>query len=81
MEQGLYAQLVIISRKYYDNKKVKEKTKKYNFQRKSAKSIRWFDLDHEWLEENVRTHESYYHGLFSIKNKLGTKRRKHIHYL
>ena len=32
-------------------------TKKYNFQEKSARSRHWFDLDHEWLEENPMTRE------------------------
>ena len=48
-EQGLYEQVLTTRRKNYKNKKEKEKTKN-NFQEKSAISIRWFDLDHEWLE-------------------------------
>ena len=40
----------MIHQKYSDNNKEKESKK--NFQGKSARSIRWFDLDHEWLEEN-----------------------------
>ena len=48
MEQGLYSQVVMIRRKDSDNKKEKEKTKEYNCQGKSAISIHWFDLDHEW---------------------------------
>ena len=55
MEQGLYAQVVMIRQKDSENKKEKENTKKYNFQGKSAGSRRWFDLDHEWLEENFMT--------------------------
>ena len=47
IEQGLYAQVVMILQRESDNKK--EKTKKYNFQGKSVRSIRWFYLDHEWL--------------------------------
>ena len=54
MEQGLYGQVVMIFRKDSDNKKEREKTKKYNTQEKSARSIRWFDLDHEWLEEKFQ---------------------------
>ena len=46
-EQGLYAQLVMIHRNDSDNKKEKENTEKYNFQGQSARSVRWFDLDHE----------------------------------
>ena len=55
MEQGLYAQVIMIRRKDYDNKVEKEKTNKYNFQGQSARSICWFDLDHQWLEANFRT--------------------------
>ena len=51
MEQGLYAQVVMIRWKDLYNKKEKENTKKYNSQGKSARSKRWFDLDHEWSEE------------------------------
>ena len=35
----------------------KNKTKKYKFQGQSARSIRWFDLDYEWLEEIFRKRE------------------------
>ena len=47
MEQGLYAQVVMIRRKESDNKKGIENIKKHNFQGQSARSGRWFDLDHE----------------------------------
>ena len=57
MEQGLNAQVVMIHRKDSDNKKEKENIKIYNFPGQSAKSICWFDLDHDWLEENIRTRE------------------------
>ena len=57
MEQILFAQVVMIHQKDYDNKKEKEKTKKYNFQRQSTRSICWFDIDHEWLEEKFSTSE------------------------
>ena len=56
MEQGLYAQLVMIGQKDPD-KKGKGKDQEYNFQGQSARPIRWFDLDHEWLEENFSTRE------------------------
>ena len=49
-EQGFYAQVVMISRRESDDKKEKEKTNKYNFQGKSARSRRLFDLNHEWSE-------------------------------
>ena len=57
MEQGLYAQVIMIRRREIDDKKGKEKTKKCNFQGQSARSRRWFNLDHEWSEENFRTCE------------------------
>ena len=47
MEHGLYAQRVMVHLRKSDDKKEKEKTKKYNFQEKSARSRCWFDLDHE----------------------------------
>ena len=50
MEQGLYAQVVMILRKDPENKKEKENTNKQNFQGKSTRSRHWFDLDPEWLE-------------------------------
>ena len=56
-EQGLNAQVVMICRKYLDNKREKENTKKYNVQGQSARSIRWFDPDHERLEESFSTRE------------------------
>ena len=49
MEQGLYAQVVIILQKESENKKEKKNTKKYNFQVQSARSRCWFNLGHEWL--------------------------------
>ena len=61
MKQGLYEQVVMIRRKDSDNKKENENTKIYNFQRKSAISIRWFHLNHEWREENFRTNEMYFY--------------------
>ena len=68
MEQGLYAQVVMIFRKESEDKKEKENTKKYNFQGKSARSRRWFDLDYVWLEENFRTREpDFYKKLYQAK--------------
>ena len=57
MEQGLYAQVVMICRKDLDNKKENENTKEYNFQGKSARSICWFYIYHEWLVETFSTSE------------------------
>ena len=60
MEQGLYAQVVIFFQKDLDNKKERGNIKKYNFQGQSAGSIFWFDIDHEWLENNlVNVHQIY----------------------
>ena len=68
MEQGLYSQVVMIHRRESDDKKEKEKTKKYTFQGQSARSRSWFDLDNEWLEENFRTREPYfYRKLYQIR--------------
>ena len=57
MEQGMYAQVVMILQMDSNYKKEKEKNKKYNFQGKSARSRRQFDIDHQWLEDNLRTRE------------------------
>ena len=71
-EQGLYAQVVMIRRKDSEYKKGKEKenTNKYNFQIQSERLRRLFDLDHEWLEENSRTHKPDYYKHF-IRLNLG----------
>ena len=69
----------MIRQKGLDNKKGNENTKKYIFQGHYARSIRWFDLDHEWLEENFRTREPYLY-----KNRIKRIRgedKKHIKYL
>ena len=47
----------MICRKDSNNKKEKEKTKKYKYQGKYARSRCWFDLDHKWLEVNFMTRE------------------------
>ena len=58
----------MIRKKESQNKKEKGKTKKYELQGKSARSRRWFDLDHEWLEENFMTREPYFYLKKSKKN-------------
>ena len=79
IEQCLYAQVVMIHRKDPDNKKEKEKTKTYDFQGKSARSTRWFDLDHEWLEENFRTREpDFYKKVYQEKIKGDDKKTYQI---
>ena len=50
--------VVTICRKYLDNKKGRENTKKYHFQGKSAREKGWFDLDYEWLK-NIFVHLDY----------------------
>ena len=40
--------------------------------------MRWFDLDHERLEENLGTREPDFYKNF-IKKILGVVRRKHTH--
>ena len=57
LEQGLYAQVVIIRRRESDDIKEKYKTKKYNFQGQSARTKHWFNIDHEWLKEKFMTSE------------------------
>ena len=57
LENGLYAQLVMIRQRQSYDKKVKNNTNKYNFQEQSAKTKHWFDIDHEQLKENFMTRE------------------------
>ena len=56
-EQGFYPQVVMIHQRESDDKKEKRKYQKHNFQGQPSQSRRWFDHDHEWLEENFRTRE------------------------
>ena len=59
MEQGLYAQVVMISRKglklIAENKNKNEA--KFKFQGQSSRSQYWFDLDFDWTEVNFSTLE------------------------
>ena len=52
LEQGLYAQVVMLIRKESDDKNEKDKTNKYKFQGQSARTKHWFDLNHERLKTN-----------------------------
>ena len=71
MGKWLYAQVVMISRKYFDNKKeIYIYIYIYNFQGQSARLILWFDLNHERLEENFRKRGRYIYKN-SIKKILG----------
>ena len=67
MEQVLYAQVFMISRKdlklIAENKNKNEA--KFNFQGQSARSQHWFDLGFDWIEVNFSTNEPYlYKKLF-----------------
>ena len=57
LENGLYAQVVMILRRELDDVKEKYKRKIYNFQEQSEKTKHWFGLDHERLKENFITRE------------------------
>ena len=70
----------MIRRKDSNNKKESKNTKKYNFKGKSARSIRWFDLDHKCLEENLVTREPNFYEKFN-KIILGVMMKNHINYL
>ena len=61
MENGLYIKLVMIHRRDSYDKKEKDKTKKYNYQGKSARIKHQFNLDHEWLKGNFMTREPYFY--------------------
>ena len=62
--------VVTIIQNYLDNKIENENTKKYQLQGRSARSTRWFDLDHEWLEETFYTREP---DLYKPLCKMNTK--------
>ena len=60
MEQGLYAQVIMLRRKYFDffaTDQIKNEAK-FKFQGQSARSQRWFDLDFGWIEVNFSTSET-----------------------
>ena len=50
VENGFYEKLVMIRLRGSDAKRVKYKTKKYNFQGQSERTKHLFDLDHETLK-------------------------------
>ena len=58
-EQGLYAQVVMISRKNLkfiaENKNINEAN--FKFQGQSARSQRWFDLELDCIKVDFSTHE------------------------
>ena len=59
MEQGLYAQVIMLVRKDLKfvaaDKNINED--KFKFQGQSAISQRWFDIDFDWIEVNFSTRE------------------------
>ena len=61
--KGLYAQVVILSRKglriIEENKNKNEA--EFKFQGQSVRSQRWFDIDFDWIELNFSTHEPVFH--------------------
>ena len=59
MDQGLYAQVIMIRRKdlkFVATDKNKNEAK-FKFQGQSARSQRWFDLDLDWIEVYFSTRE------------------------
>ena len=66
MEQGLYAQVVMLRRKYLkfvvENKNKNEA--KFKFQGQSARSQRWFDIDFDWIEVNFNTCQPNFYKKF-----------------
>ena len=59
IEQGLYAQVIMICRKYlkiFESNKSKNEAKS-KFQGQSARSKCWFDIDYDWIEVNFSTGE------------------------
>ena len=52
MEQGLYAQVIIICRKYlkFVVTDKNQNEAKFKFQGQYARSQRWFDLDSDWMK-------------------------------
>ena len=59
MEQGLYAQVIMLRRKYlkcFATDKNKNEAK-FKFQCQSARSQQWFGLDLDWIEVSFSTRE------------------------
>ena len=65
-EQGLYAQVVKLRRKYLklitENKNKNQV--KFKFQGLSARSQRWFDLDFDWFKVNFSTRRPDLYNIF-----------------
>ena len=80
LEQGLYAQVVMIRISNLDDTKEKYKTKRFNFQGQSAITKHQFDLDHKWLKETFMAHEPYFYKIY-IKLNLGVIKNTTIKHL
>ena len=66
MEQGLYAQVIMLRRKHLKfvaTDKNKNEAK-FKFQGQSARSQSWFDLDFDLIEVNFITHEPDFYNFF-----------------
>ena len=68
MEQGLYAQVIMLRRedlKFFATDKIKNEDK-FKFQGQYARSQQWFDLDLDWIEVNFSTRKpDFYKETFS----------------
>ena len=67
MEKVLYAQVVVIRRKYlkFNEANNNNNEAKFKFQGQSARSQRWFDLGFDWIGVNFITCEpDFYRKLF-----------------
>ena len=78
-EQGLYAQVVML---YWKDLNITEKNKnkneyKFKFQGQSARSQRWFDLDIDYIEENL-SHMNLIYIERSIKGTIKQKIQIHL---
>ena len=71
-EQGLYAQVVMLFRNYFN---ITEETKnknedKFKFQGQSTRSQRWFDIDFDYIEEKFSTCETdFYKKIFQRRDE------------
>ena len=69
MEQGSYAQMLILLQKdlnFFATDKNKNEAK-FKFQGQSVISQRWFDLDFDWIEVNFRKSEPELYNIFFPK--------------
>ena len=59
-EEGLYAQVNNIRRKYLKSiaENENKNESKFKFQGQSARSQSWFDIDFDWVEVSFSTYEN-----------------------